>query len=97
MSEEREQVPFVGLATQAERLRSDIDRALARVLDHGRYVNGPEIEELETRLMSFVGAHDCVACSSGTDALVLILMELGIGRGDVVFVPAFTFTATAVS
>ncbi|REJ99628.1 MAG: DegT/DnrJ/EryC1/StrS family aminotransferase [Acidobacteria bacterium] len=91
-----EPLPFVGLRAQGERLRQRIEQRLGRVLDHGAYVNGPEIEERERSLADFVGGGvTCVACSSGTDALVMALLEMGIGAGDVVFVPSFTFTATA--
>lgn len=91
----QEPLPFVGLKAQAERLRPRIEERLGAVLDHGAFINGPEIEELEQALSQRAGSADCVACSSGTDALVMVLLERGIGPGDVVFVPTFTFTATA--
>ena len=74
-----------------------IDDAIARVLNHCQFINGPEVRELERDLSAFCGAKHSIGVSSGTDALVLILMALGIGKGDAVFCPAFTFSATAES
>ncbi len=88
-------IPFIDLAAQRRRLGSRIDAAIARVLEHGRYILGPEIDELETALARFCGARYCVSCASGTDALGLVLMARAIRPGDAVFVPAFTFVATA--
>jgi UDP-2-acetamido-2-deoxy-ribo-hexuluronate aminotransferase len=88
-------VPFVGLKAQAERLRSRVEAALGAVLDHGQYVMGPEISTLERQLAERGGAAEAVAVASGTDALVMALMAEGIGPGDAVLVPSFTFTATA--
>jgi len=86
---------FIDLAAQQARLRSEIDEAIARVLDHGRYIMGPEVAELESALVEFSGAPHAISCASGTDALVMALMALGVGVGDAVFVPTFTFAATA--
>lgn len=86
---------FIDLAAQQARLRPEIDAAIARVLDHGRYIMGPEVAELESALAAFSGAEHVVTCASGTDALVMALMVHGIGPGDAVFVPTFTFAATA--
>ena len=88
-------VAFMDLATQRQRLRTDIDAAIARVLDHGQYILGPEVTELERRLADYCGVEECVSCASGTDALLLPLLTEGIGPGDAVFVPSFTFVATA--
>ena len=88
-------IPFVGLRAQLDRLRPEIERAFGRVLDHGQFIQGPEVFELERQLQSFCGAPHAVALASGTDALFVALLALGIGRGDAVLVPAFTFTATA--
>ena len=88
-------LPFVDLAAQQARIRERLDAAIARVLDHGQYIMGPEVAELETKLAAFSGVRHCIGVSSGTDALVAPLMALGIGQGDAVFMPAFTFTATA--
>ncbi|SFG89452.1 dTDP-4-amino-4,6-dideoxygalactose transaminase [Palleronia marisminoris] len=86
---------FIDLAAQQARLRSRIDERIARVLDHGIYIMGPEVGELEERLATFCGASHCISCANGTDALQLALMALGTGPGDAVFVPSFTFAATA--
>ncbi|MBS1838930.1 MAG: DegT/DnrJ/EryC1/StrS aminotransferase family protein, partial [Actinobacteria bacterium] len=86
---------FIDLPAQQARLRPEIDRAIARVLDHGRYIMGPEVAELESALAEFSGAPHAISCASGTDALVMALMALGVGAGDAVFVPTFTFAATA--
>jgi dTDP-4-amino-4,6-dideoxygalactose transaminase len=88
-------VDFIDLAAQQARIREGIDAALARVLDHGRYIMGPEVGELEEQLSDFVGGGHVVSCASGTDALVMALMLRGTGPGDAVFVPSFTFAATA--
>jgi dTDP-4-amino-4,6-dideoxygalactose transaminase len=90
-------LPFIDVAAQRKRLGSRIDDAIARVLQHCQFINGPEIAELERDMSAFCGAKHSIAVSSGTDALVLILMALGIGRGDAVFCPSFTFSATAES
>lgn len=88
-------IPFVDLAAQRQRLGPAIDAALARVFEHGRYILGPEVRDLEDRLAAFAGQEHAVTCSNGTDALVLVLMAWGVGPGDAVFVPNFTFSATA--
>ena len=88
-------VSFIDLATQQTRLRAQIDEALAGVMAHGCYVGGPEIEELERALALRVGVRHAVCCSSGTDALLISLLALDIGRGDGVIVPAFSFIAPA--
>ncbi len=85
---------FVDLAAQQARIREQIDAAIARVLAHGAYIMGPEVGELEARLADFCGAKHVITCGSGTDALLMILMAQGIGPGDAVICPAFTFTAT---
>ena len=90
-----DQIRFVDLASQRERLRPEIDDAITRVLDHGQFIMGPEVERLEDELARFTGAQHVVTCSSGTTALALGLMALGIGHGDAVLVPSFTFAATA--
>jgi dTDP-4-amino-4,6-dideoxygalactose transaminase len=88
-------LPFIDLAAQQQRLRGKIDDALARVLDEGKYIMGPDVARFEAALAEFCGAEYCVSCANGTDALQLALMALGVGKGDAVFVPAFTFAATA--
>lgn len=86
---------FIDLAAQQRHIRSRIEARLAQVLDHGQFILGPEVRELEVALAQFSGVPHCVTCASGTDALQLALMALEIGPGDAVVVPAFTFAATA--
>ena len=86
---------FIDLAAQQARIRGRIDAAIAGVLDRGQYIMGPEVAELERALAAFCGAKHCIACANGTDALQLALMALGLRTGDAVFVPSFTFAATA--
>jgi dTDP-4-amino-4,6-dideoxygalactose transaminase len=88
-------IPFIDLQAQRRRLGSRIDRAIARVLEHGQFIMGPEIAELERQLAAFTGVAHVLACGNGTDALLMGLMAKGIGPGDAVFMPAFTFTAPA--
>ncbi|NND81358.1 MAG: DegT/DnrJ/EryC1/StrS aminotransferase family protein [Gammaproteobacteria bacterium] len=88
-------IPFIDLKTQYARLKTDIDERIRTVLDHGAYIMGPEIEELERQLADFCGARYAISCSSGTDALLLALMADDIGPGDAVFTSSFTFFATA--
>ena len=88
-------IPFIDLAAQRRRLGKSVDEAIARVLSHGQYIMGPEVLELERRLAEFCGARHAISCSSGTDALQLVLMAKGIGPGDAVICPSFTFCATA--
>src|SRR5215208_8283659 len=88
-------IPFIDVAAQRRRLGSAVDDAVARVLAHCQFVMGPEVQALEQDLAAFCGARHAISCASGTDALLLVLMAQGIGRGDAVFCPAFTFCATA--
>ena len=90
-----EPIAFIDLHAQYRRLKPDIDAAIARVLEDGRYVMGPAVAELEAALAERAGAAHAVTCASGTDALQIALMAEGIGPGDAVFIPSFTFTATA--
>jgi UDP-2-acetamido-2-deoxy-ribo-hexuluronate aminotransferase len=89
------QIPFIDLKTQYKVLKSSIDQRIQKVLDHGAFVNGPEVTELEQALQKFTGAPYAIACSNGTDALLMPLMALGIGPGDEVITTAFSFIATA--
>jgi len=89
------QIPFIDLAAQRRRLGDRLDRAMGRVLDHGDFILGPEVGQLEGRLADYCGARHVVTCANGTDALVMALMARGVGRGQAVLVPAFTFAATA--
>ena len=88
-------VAFLDLRAQQRRIATDLRRRLDAVLEHCQFVLGPEVAELEAALAGFCGAAHCVAVSSGTDALQIALMAEGVGRGDAVFLPAFTYTATA--
>ena len=85
---------FRDLGAQYAALKEEIDAGIARVLEHGRYIGGPEVAELEARLAAYVGVKHCVTCGNGTDALQLALMAWGVGPGDAVFVPDFTFFAS---
>jgi len=85
---------FVDLGAQQKRIRADIERRIGAVLDHGQYIMGPEVSELEERLAEFVGRRHCIGVASGTDALLIALMALGIGPGDEVLTSPFTFVAT---
>jgi dTDP-4-amino-4,6-dideoxygalactose transaminase len=89
-----EVVPFIDVAAQRRRLGKSLDEAISRVLSHCQFINGPEVAELEAALMAFSGARHVVTCASGTDALLMVLMAKGVGRGDAVFCPSFTFCAT---
>jgi dTDP-4-amino-4,6-dideoxygalactose transaminase len=89
-----EPVPFIDIGAQRRRLGQSIDDAVARVLAHCQFINGPEVTELEKRLAEFSGAKHVVSCASGTDALLMVLMAKNIGPGDAVICPSFTFCAT---
>ena len=91
----RGKIDFVDLAAQQARIGPAIDAAIKRVLAHGGYIMGPEVAELEKRLAEFSGARFAITCSSGTDALALVLMAKGVKPGDAVICPALTFCATA--
>jgi len=86
---------FVDLKMQQKRIRNKIEENIQKVLNHGEYIMGPEIAELEDKLGQFSGVNHAVACSSGTDALLLSLMAFGVGPGEAVFTTPFTFIATA--
>jgi len=86
---------FIDLAAQQVHIRDRIDAAIAGVLDRGEYIMGPEVKALETLLTDFCGAKHCITCANGTDAIQLALMALNVGVGDAIFVPSFTFAATA--
>lgn len=85
---------FIDLQAQYQLIKSDVDARIHAVLDHGKYVMGPEIDELEAALAEFAGAKHCIALSSGTDALLVAMMALDIGPGDEVITTPFTFIAT---
>ena len=88
-------IPFVDVGAQRRRLGVAVDAAIARVLNHCQFVLGPEVRAFETELATFCGAKHVITCASGTDALVLVLRALGVGPGDAVLCPSFTFCATA--
>ena len=91
----RAKIEFIDLKAQYRALQSEIDGRIKRVLDHGQYIMGPEVAELEAKLAAHTGARHCITCSSGTEALLMSLMALGIGPGDEVITTPFTFAATA--
>ena len=90
-------IPLIDVAAQRRRLGTRIDDAILRVVDHCQFVNGPEVRELERDLAAFCGARHAIGVASGTDALVLVLMAKGIGRGDAVICPSFTYAASPES
>ncbi len=85
---------FIDLAAQQERIRERIEANIASVLNHGKYIMGPEIQSLEEKLAQYVGVKHAISCASGTDALLLALMAFEIGPGDAIFTTPFTFIAT---
>jgi dTDP-4-amino-4,6-dideoxygalactose transaminase len=95
MSEYSAPTQFIDLAAQQNLIRSQLEAAILTVLDHGQYVMGPEVKEFESQLRRFTGAENALTCANGTDALTLVLMAWGVGPGDAVFAPSFTYVATA--
>ncbi len=88
-------IPFIDLNAQQRVLQPELQDKVQTVLCHGKYIMGPEVAELETRLAGYVGVNHCITCSSGTDALLMVLMAKGVGPGDAILTPPFTFFATA--
>lgn len=88
-------LPFIDLKAQYALIEKNVQKRMAQVLEHGNYIMGPEVADLEKKLCAYTGAKHTVSCSSGTDAVWLPLLALGVRPGDAVFVPSFTFTATA--
>lgn len=86
---------FIDLHAQQQRIKAQIDAAIQNVLNHGKYILGPEVAELEEKLAAYTGAAYCITCANGTDALQIAQMALGIGPGDEVITPGFTYIATA--
>lgn len=86
---------FNDLKSQYKNIRDDIDNAISIVLEHGRFIVGPEVEELEDTLCEYTKMKHCISCANGTDALRMALMALDIGENDAVFTTAFSFFATA--
>lgn len=89
------EIKFIDLAAQQAQIREKVDAAIARVLDHGAYIMGPEVRLFEKQLSEYCGAKHSIGCSNGTDAIVLCLMAKGLQPGEAVFCPSFTFAATA--
>lgn len=88
-------IEFIDLKAQQALIKEKIDAGIQRVLEHGQYILGPEVSELEEKLAAFVGAKYCISVANGTDALQIAQMALGIGPGDEVITPGFTYIATA--
>jgi len=88
-------IPFIDLKSQYQSLKTDIDARIGSVLEHGQYIMGPEVKELEDSLQAWSGAKFCITVASGTEALLIALMALGVGPGDEVITTPFTFIATA--
>lgn len=88
-------IPFIDLKTQYQALKTSIDTRIHRVLEHGQYIMGPEVAELEEKLCAYTGAKHCISVASGTEALLISLMALGIKAGDEIITTPFTFVATA--
>ncbi|OOF56403.1 DegT/DnrJ/EryC1/StrS family aminotransferase [Rodentibacter genomosp. 2] len=86
---------FIDLNAQQARIKSQIDAGIQKVLTHGKYILGPEVSELEEKLAAYTGAKYCITCANGTDALQIAQMALGVGVGDEVITPGFTYIATA--
>ena len=88
-------IEFIDLKAQQSRIKAEIDAGIQRVLAHGQYILGPEVAELEEKLAAYVGVKYCITCANGTDALQIAQMAFGIGPGDEVITPGFTYIATA--
>lgn len=94
MTKEVSMMPFIDLAAQQKRLKSELDEAISSVLAHGKYIMGPEVKELEQELASFIDSKHCISVSNGTDALIAGLMAYEVGPGDAIITTPFTFFAT---
>ena len=94
MSDYSTPMQFIDLAAQQNLIRPELESAILKVLDHGHYIMGPEVTRFESDLKDFTGAKHALSCANGTDALTLVLMAWGVGPGDAVFVPSFTYVAT---
>lgn len=88
-------IPFIDLEAQQKRIRPQLEAAMLQVLDQGAYIMGPDVQKLEAQLSAFCNAQHTLSCSNGTDAIALVLMAKNVGPGDAIFVPSFTFAATA--
>ena len=87
-------ISFIDLNAQQQRINADLQRRIQKVLDHGQYIMGPEVRELEGILAQFVGVKHCISVANGTDALLIAMMALGVRAGDEVITTPFTFIAT---
>ena len=88
-------IEFIDLKAQYRAIKASVDARIQKVLDHGQYILGPEVAEMEAKLAAYTGAKHCISCASGTEALFMALLALGIGPGDEVITTPFTFAATA--
>ena len=95
LKEDFKPIDFIDLKTQQAQIRSKIDQAIQKVLNHGTYIMGPEVKQFEADMSEFCGAKHSISCANGTDALGLGLMAKDVKSGDAIFVPSFTFAATA--
>lgn len=95
MSEYSIPTQFIDLKAQQKLIRDELNFAIQRVLDHGQFIMGPEVQELEMNLKNFTGSSNALTCANGTDAITIVLMAWGVGPGDAIFVPSFTYIATA--
>lgn len=95
MSEYSTPLNFIDLAAQQARIRDRIEKAIMNVLDHGQYIMGPEVTQFEQELINFTCANHAISCANGTDALSIVMMAWGVGPGDAVFIPSFTYVASA--
>ncbi len=86
---------FIDLLEQQNRIRENIDKRIKKVLDHGKYIMGPEVYEFEEVLKNYINVKDVITCANGTDALTLVLIAWGVKPGDAVFIPSFTYVASA--
>jgi dTDP-4-amino-4,6-dideoxygalactose transaminase len=95
MADAAEPIAFIDLAAQRRRIGTAMDEAILKVVNHGGYIMGPEVKELEAELSAFCGAKHVISCANGTDALALVLMAKGVKPGQAILCPSFTFAATA--
>lgn len=85
---------FIDLGAQYRTLKTEIDEGIQKVLDHGQYIMGHEVREFEQQLAQYIGVKHCISCANGTDALQMLYMAYGIGKGDAVFCPDITFISS---
>ena len=90
-------IQFIDLQAQRKRIKNEINKGIQNVLEHGGFIMGPEVKQFESELANFGNAKHAISCANGTDALHIALLSWGIGPGDAVFCPSFTYCATAES